>query len=137
MWLPFMHPPLGTWPTTQACALTGIRTSDPLVHRLARNLLSHTSQGFLTFLNNKLVIVFFVSRLSPSSISAFIFFLLLEISCWLTVFSGFLAWELLQKNKPPASALCKPWFERHRISASIARRAHTCCVFVIGYLKTV
>ena len=23
MWLPLAHPPLGTWPATQACALTG------------------------------------------------------------------------------------------------------------------
>ena len=29
-WLPLTHPLLGTWPTTQACALTGNRTSDPL-----------------------------------------------------------------------------------------------------------
>ena len=36
---------LGTWPTTQACALTGNRTSDPLVRRPALNPLSHTSQG--------------------------------------------------------------------------------------------
>ena len=35
----------GTWPTTQACVLTGNQTSDPLVHRLALNPLSHTSQG--------------------------------------------------------------------------------------------
>ena len=40
------HAPLvGTWPTTQACALTGNRTSDPLVCRLALNPLSYTSQG--------------------------------------------------------------------------------------------
>ena len=45
MWLPLAHPPLGTWPATQACALTGNLTSDPLVHRLALNPLSHTSQG--------------------------------------------------------------------------------------------
>ena len=46
VWLPLTHPPLGgTWPTTQACALTGNQTSDPLVHRLALNPLSHTSQG--------------------------------------------------------------------------------------------
>ena len=37
--------PLGTWPGTQACALTGNRTGDPLVHRLVLNPLSHTSQG--------------------------------------------------------------------------------------------
>ena len=44
--LPLVHPLLGTWPTTQAHALTGIRTGDPLVRRLALNLLSHTSQGY-------------------------------------------------------------------------------------------
>ena len=38
-------PLLGTWPATQACALTGTLTSDPLVHRLVFNPLSHTSQG--------------------------------------------------------------------------------------------
>ena len=32
VWLPLMWPPLGTWPATQACALTGNWTSNPLVH---------------------------------------------------------------------------------------------------------
>ena len=45
VWLPLEHPVLGTLPATQACALTGNRTSDPLVHRLALSPLSHTSQG--------------------------------------------------------------------------------------------
>ena len=45
VWLPRRCPLLGTWPTTQACALTRNRTGDPLVHRLALNPLSHTSQG--------------------------------------------------------------------------------------------
>ena len=36
-----MRPLLETWPTTQACALTGNQTSDPLVPRLAFNPLSH------------------------------------------------------------------------------------------------
>ena len=49
--LPLTCPPLGTWPATQACALTGNRTSYPLVHRLALNPLSHTSQGCFVFLN--------------------------------------------------------------------------------------
>ena len=40
----FHRPQLGTWPTTQACALTGNRTGDPLVCRPALNPLSHTSQ---------------------------------------------------------------------------------------------
>ena len=38
-------PALGTWPTTQACALTGNQTSDPLVLRPVLNPLRHTSQG--------------------------------------------------------------------------------------------
>ena len=45
VWLPLMYPPPGTWPATQACALTGNRTSDPLICRPAFNPLSHTSQG--------------------------------------------------------------------------------------------
>ena len=44
-WLPLLHPLLRTWPTTQACTLTGNRTSDPLVHKPGLNPLSHTSQG--------------------------------------------------------------------------------------------
>ena len=45
VWLPLTRPLLGTWPATQACALMGNRIGDPLVHRLALNPLSHTSQG--------------------------------------------------------------------------------------------
>ena len=49
VWLSLMHPLLGTWPTTQACALTGNWTSNPLVHRPALNPLSHTNQGTWVF----------------------------------------------------------------------------------------
>ena len=49
VWLPLMHPHLGTWPATQACSLTRNQTSDPLVHRQALNPLSHTSQGYIVF----------------------------------------------------------------------------------------
>ena len=45
VWLPLAYPLLGTWPATQACALTGNLTSNPLVHRPALSPLSHTSQG--------------------------------------------------------------------------------------------
>ena len=45
VWLPLARSHLGTWPVTQACALTGNRTSDPLVCRPALGPLSHTSQG--------------------------------------------------------------------------------------------
>ena len=38
-------PPTGAWPITQACALTGNQTGDPLLRRLALNPLSHTNQG--------------------------------------------------------------------------------------------
>ena len=43
--LPLPCPLLGTWTATQACALTGNQTGDPLVHRQALNPASHTSQG--------------------------------------------------------------------------------------------
>ena len=43
VWLPVILPVLGTWPATQACALTGNRTSDPLVHRPVLNPLSYAS----------------------------------------------------------------------------------------------
>ena len=33
VWLPLACPLLGTWPTTETCALTGNQTSDPLVCR--------------------------------------------------------------------------------------------------------
>ena len=49
--LPVMYPLPGAWPSTQACALTGNRTGDPLVCRLALNLLSHTIQGYSLFFN--------------------------------------------------------------------------------------
>ena len=43
--LPLVCPLLGAWPITQASALTGNGTGDPLVCRLALNTLNHTSQG--------------------------------------------------------------------------------------------
>ena len=45
LWLPLKCPPLGTWPATQACSLTGNRTDDLLLHSLELDSLSHTSQG--------------------------------------------------------------------------------------------
>ena len=47
MRLPLVRPLLGTWSTTQACALSENRTRHPLVRRLALNPLSHTSQGLI------------------------------------------------------------------------------------------
>ena len=49
VWLPLWRRLLGTWPTTQACALTGHPSSDPFVHRPALDPLRHTRQGFPSF----------------------------------------------------------------------------------------
>ena len=63
---------LGTWPTTQACALTGNRTSDPLAHRLALNLLSHQPGQKLEFIYKKLCIYSYTFKFqSPSKYSPF------------------------------------------------------------------
>ena len=45
VWLPLARPLFGTWPVTQARALIGNQTGNPLVLRLALNSLSHTSQS--------------------------------------------------------------------------------------------
>ena len=45
VWLHLECPQRGTWPATQACALIGNQTGDPLVPRPALNPLRHTSQG--------------------------------------------------------------------------------------------
>ena len=50
MWLPLLHPLLGTWPATQACAVTGNRTGNHLVRRPAGSPLSHSSQGEISFI---------------------------------------------------------------------------------------
>ena len=50
MWLPLAHPVLGACPVTQARALTGSQTCDPLVHRPALHPLSHSRQGAGWFL---------------------------------------------------------------------------------------
>ena len=67
MWLLLMHLLLGTWPATQACALTGNQTGDPLVCRPALNSLNHTSQGCLA-----LFIHVFPTRSCASFIIAFL-----------------------------------------------------------------
>ena len=62
-WLPLAHPQLGTWPTTQACALTGNQTGDPSIHRLVPNPLSHTNpvkaqpDFFLSFFLSSFIVV--------------------------------------------------------------------------------
>ena len=53
VWLPLVRPSPGTWPATQACALTGNRTGEPLVRRPALNPLSYTSQGMFIDLRER------------------------------------------------------------------------------------
>ena len=50
VWLPLVCLQLGTWPETQACALTGNLSGDSLLCSPALNPLSHTSQGCSLFL---------------------------------------------------------------------------------------
>ena len=66
-------PKLGTWPITQACALTGNRTSDPLVHRPELNPLRHTSQGFCHY---------FFKQCSYPLLTFFSFFLFVALTRW-------------------------------------------------------
>ena len=51
---PLTHPQPGTWPTTQACALTGNRTGSLSVCRMTPTQLSHTSQGYFLLFFNKI-----------------------------------------------------------------------------------
>ena len=45
VWLPLTYLLLGAWPATQACALTGNQTGNPLVYSPMLTPLSYTSQG--------------------------------------------------------------------------------------------
>ena len=54
VWLPLAHPPLGTWPTAQACALDWESNRRPFNSQASTQPLSHTSQGYYyVFLNRK------------------------------------------------------------------------------------
>ena len=55
VWLLLTWPPLGTWPATQACALTRNWTSNPLWPALSP--LSYTSQSYLIIFNDAILIV--------------------------------------------------------------------------------
>ena len=44
-WLPVVHPQLGTWPTTQACALARNQSGDLSVCRTMPNPLGSISEG--------------------------------------------------------------------------------------------
>ena len=61
--VPSHAPPLGTWPATQAWALTRNQTSDPLVRRLALSPLSCISQGLTLHFHNLKVTILKCTRL--------------------------------------------------------------------------
>ena len=110
VWLPLVHPVLGTWPATQACALTGIRTSDALVCRPALNPLSHTSQGWwrvlmatFAFSCGEQVRIKQISFSLPSfyfcEVSFDTYCSLLPL-CYYNYFSAFHAWEQFRTAQP-------------------------------------
>ena len=53
-----MHPTLGTWPATQACALTGNRNGDPPDLQASPQPLSHTSQDKNVFSKKDFIYLF-------------------------------------------------------------------------------
>ena len=90
MWLPLILLVLGTWPATQACALTGNRTGDPLVSRSTLNPLSHTSRGRVYVFNLYKKWTFHVDKmyLVPSSLitlCCYFRFLLFTLFCLLSL----------------------------------------------------
>ena len=46
MWLPLTSPPPGTWPSTQACVLTGNQTGNRLVRRPTLNPLATPARAY-------------------------------------------------------------------------------------------
>ena len=90
LWLLLMHPLLGTWPTTQACALTGLRTGKHLFHRPALNPLSYTSQGYI-----KLILITALSVYNPPNSTLFDDFL---IFCTITLYTEGMAKPLTGFN---------------------------------------
>ena len=65
-------PLVETWLATQLCALTSIRTSDLLIHRLVLNRQSHTSQDNYSYFFEEIQIIILCPIIStwksPSSI---------------------------------------------------------------------
>ena len=81
VWWPLAHTLLGTWPATQACALTGNQTSDPLVCRPMLNSLSYVSQGLMVSFNEHNFLILILSNLSPFSLSSVYFVSYLRNLC--------------------------------------------------------
>ena len=67
--MPLPHPDLGTWPATQACALTRNKTSDLLIYRSVLNPFSHTKQGKENLKSSKRKAVGYLQGSSPKTAS--------------------------------------------------------------------
>ena len=98
--------PLGTWPKTQASALTGNETNDPLVCRPVLNPLSHTNQVAILIFN-------------PGKQSR-------TISCiWLSYFFSFLYFRISHYLHPTTTLIPSPSLITKFLMISL--------VFFIGY----
>ena len=82
VWLRLERSLLGTWPATQACALTRNWTSGPLVHRPAPSPLSHSSQGCGIFIYLFLNVLVGCSFISCCEVSFEIFFFWFWMGCY-------------------------------------------------------
>ena len=81
-WLPLTHPKPGTRPATQACALTGNQTTDPLVCGPVLNPLSHTCQGEIF----NIATLFYKFLLEKHTIQIFLYHLFITLHpCFLTM----------------------------------------------------
>ena len=87
---PYQGPGLAT----QACALTGNRTGDPLVHRPVLNSLSHPARAIFLILCNKMFLYFFHTTNGP----------ILCISCYV----GTLLERLQAKSNGSYTVVCNP-----------------------------
>ena len=75
----YSHPQLGTWPATQACDLTGNRTSSLSVRRPALNPLSHTRQ----VRSNNFSLLFLILGITFISLNMLIFLFFLSCSYYI------------------------------------------------------
>ena len=93
VWLPLACPQLGTWPSTQACAVTGNWTYNSLVHRLALNPLNHISQGYIFYNNNKTLSITVHSLLLDSTDN--IYLEIFNAHSQIRLFCSFVLWLLV------------------------------------------
>ena len=121
-WLPLACPQLRTQHATQACALTGNRTCDLLVRRLALNPLSHTSPGMILIMNKSNVFLKytqsgFITFTFYSAIIIFFFLmLLLPINGFTAHLQAFCRCFCLAEAAPLSSRdhqNCLPWALSH------------------------